>query len=650
MTSAPGLESPSPSPRPAVKDLYIALALGLLITIASAAKPMGIDDNNFLAHGVQAGIAPLDPLGYETRYETWHETALRLPCPPVVQYWLGLGYAILGDHVALLKLWMGPWAVLLAWVSLKLARPWAGLWAVPAIAAVFITPIIFNSLNIMLDVPAAALMLAGVLTFRAYLDAPKPDVRLSLAAGGLAGLAMLAKYSACSGPLTILALAIAYRKGKSGILPGIIASIVFWTWELLVYLKYGHSQFFYSLSSNQEANDPVSNLLSFIGLPGTGAFALALLACLCLSAPSWLCWLLGLASLTGYASVFFIPGSQIWLGGLSGTAFLILFILCLRQSLKATPDADRSITLFLLAWVIIEMVQITVVSPFPAGRRMIAFTVILALVIARAGHLLKSPVTRPGLITLIALSLPITAITWYADLRLTQNIRDSLLSAADEIRQVDPRHENAKIYYSGLWNWQYYGPRYGLTECLSNQSVLETGDWLICVRSGMPSPGLTLDPQNYSRAGTLISKQGISLSFLPNYVDWTSIAYVGDGAIAVDILQTGKRHVPQRLFSKEEMLNLLKLRSEPLPVAATASLLFLAKTSPDPFHNPFADILIQWGEPWLKEGVTSPFPGDSAYTRDLIQTRKADLPPGVADKLLTHQYSDSKPPDNPPTR
>jgi hypothetical protein len=85
--------------------------------------------------------------------------------PPVVPYWLGLGMRLFGDEPALLKLWLLPFVWLFAYSLRALLRRFARGMEGTVLPLMMLSPAVLPMVNLMLDIPAAALGLASLATF-----------------------------------------------------------------------------------------------------------------------------------------------------------------------------------------------------------------------------------------------------------------------------------------------------------------------------------------------------------------------------------------------------------------------------------------------------------------------------------------------------
>jgi hypothetical protein len=133
-------------------------------------------------------------------------------------------------------------------------------------------------------------------------------------------------------------------------------------------------------------------------------------------------------------------------------------------------------TWFLVGWLGIELAAYFVLTPFPAGRRVIAVCIVLGLIACR----LVSRVcrVRPGR----------TPGRWVVGYAAGLGLGLFALDAWDALpeRQLAYRADEAigdrrggRVWTQGHWGWQYYTDRLGMTLIDPGRSLLRAGDWLV---------------------------------------------------------------------------------------------------------------------------------------------------------------------------
>ncbi|MEO5616757.1 MAG: hypothetical protein ABIS67_03220, partial [Candidatus Eisenbacteria bacterium] len=91
------------------------LAVALALTALNAMKPVTVDDPAHLRQAAWWAEHPFDPLGGEAFHYQQIVPAAQVASPPLGIGWLALGMRVVGAHPSLLKLWLFPFAWLLAW-------------------------------------------------------------------------------------------------------------------------------------------------------------------------------------------------------------------------------------------------------------------------------------------------------------------------------------------------------------------------------------------------------------------------------------------------------------------------------------------------------------------------------------------------------
>src|SRR5262249_2049896 len=116
-------------------------------------------------------------------------------------------------------------------------------------------------------------------------------------------------------------------------------------------------------------------------------------------------------------------------------------------------------------------------TPFPASRRLIGFTLVSTLV---AGRLVSRSCRSQRRRKIVWLAvLPGAALgLFFASIDLADSWREpnAVRAAARFIRQQDP---NARIWFVGHWGFQFEAERQGMKPLSPDESQLQPGDWLI---------------------------------------------------------------------------------------------------------------------------------------------------------------------------
>lgn len=408
--------------------------LALLLTVVNLAKPLAIDDPAYLIFARHLRQQPTDPYGFSMLWGEHFRPAIEILMPPVVPYWLAGGLAVVGEQPTLMKVWMFPFAALLAWSIAALAARFATALAPATTLAIVASPLLLPMLNLMLDVPALALQLTALeLALRAL---ERSSWRGALGAGIVGGLAMQTKYTAFA-VVPLLAWA-GYCAGRFrwGLGSASIALGVFVSWEVALLVQAGQSHFLYHLTHPANAGGSwlaaksqlFAPLLAFLGGLMPCVLWWAALAnrrddrrkvCDCRGegrdgrswfrdGRSWFRerrgWIASIAMTgLGLSALVLLPaeaqifarsptGAERWT--LPNVVFAVwggMFAIAVGKALLAlllrrdgTPrHGPSTATAWLLAgWWLIEIGGYFALSPFPAARRVLGVAVVSALLVA----------------------------------------------------------------------------------------------------------------------------------------------------------------------------------------------------------------------------------------------------------------------------
>lgn len=483
--------------------------LALIVVLVNAVKPVTVDDTAYLTYARQIATHPLDPYGFTFFWYTFPENAFEILIPPVLPYWLALGIKLLGEHPALLKLWMYPFLFLFAWSVRELLRRFAKGSQDQMLPLIVLSPAILPTVNLMLDVPAIALGLAALVAFiRATV---RSSWLFALVSGLIAGLAMQTKYTALLIPPAIALFGLTHRKCagiKLGTISVFTAGIAFSLWEILMAAKYGRSHFLFHASTQQPSSEAglnpieafiedkkylVAPLAGYLGCLGIGAGLLAASAlglsrrALKIVACFWACGFFWIAltpahwstisvqsspDATTFVLLFWQSTGSLILFSLMATACLLTFRI--RKTLKIRGNAD---SLFLAGWLILELAGYFVLTPFGAARRVIGLATIGGLLAARAvsrfGRI--GPNRGPSSWTsvfAVAVGFLMAAID-------TFDAYPEKICAERAVAMAEAVNPSAKVWFAGHWGFQYYCTRAGANQIVPGESILAPGDVLI---------------------------------------------------------------------------------------------------------------------------------------------------------------------------
>jgi hypothetical protein len=467
-------------------DAGAALALAACFTLLNAVKPLHIDDAAMHYYAARIAQHPFDPYGFEINWDQWPVPANELLAPPVVPYWWGAGICLLRDNPVLWKLWLFPFALVLAWSLAVLFRRFAGDLAVPLLVMTLLSPAFLPSFNLMLDIPVLALSLASLALLVHACD--RQSTCLTLAAGLIAGLAMQTKYTALIVPAVLLLYATLWRQPRLGVLAAVLACAVFAAWEAWIAQRYGQSHFLLHLRGRTGVSWTRYWALFRGAFHGAGGLAPAvtLLALAALGfSRRWLA-AMGALVLLGYAMLGVVPDSlgtlalqQVIFGffGLALLAAIAAVLWRLRPSQQCDPD-ERRVRWFLILWLGLELAGYYVLSPFPAARRLLGPIVVATLLVGRFAQESSWAAPRPMALAAIVLFGAALGLGYFAiDCCEARAGQQAVAASLERIRN-EPR-PSGTIWYTGHWGIQFYAERAGMTPVVPDRSKLQQGDWLV---------------------------------------------------------------------------------------------------------------------------------------------------------------------------
>jgi 4-amino-4-deoxy-L-arabinose transferase-like glycosyltransferase len=446
-------------------------------------KPLVVDDTAYHAYAAHIAQALLDPYGFSIDWYGRSQPADTVLAPPVMPYWWALGIRLFGDNPVAAKIWLWPWCLILAAAVHFLARRYCGeRVATPVTWMIVLSPSVLPSLNLMLDVPALALVLASLAVFLA--TAGLNRAWGAITAGVLAGLAMQTKYTALVAPIEICLAAWtstdrARELRRAGVAAAMAAS-VFFGWELFVAARYGQSHFFYHGAHDPEGWLRRSGLISpLVGLLGSVATPVAILG-LAIGRSSYVRMFAaaGLVA-TGFAVVAVVPRAEdtLWtptavVFGLLGVGVLAVVSAAIFQTFR-DPKRTRD-DQFLVGWLAIELAAYFILTPWPAVRRVIGIVVPMTMLVARRAHVAGIPIGRIwfAVTCSVGLGLFFEAI----DIENACIERDAVATIDARIRESGP---NPRVGFVGHRGWQYYAERAGWRHIRVEGPEFGEIDWLV---------------------------------------------------------------------------------------------------------------------------------------------------------------------------
>lgn len=450
------------------KFFYHPFTVALILTGLNALKPVAVDDTAYLTIARHIASSPLDPYGFELFWYSKPEPAMEILAPPVVPYWLAAGIAIFGEHVWILKLWLFPFLLILCYSVRNLSQRFAPGTEHSLIPLIGFSGYILPLIGFMLDIPATAFGLAAIALFS------REKVSSTILAGICIATAMQTKYTAIVLPAVIVWYGIQFKRWKSAFGAVAISLAFFAAWELFLFAKYGQSHFFYHVRSESSTDGWLETKLG-LALP-----LITQLGGLAVSGLFWtlnrsmkkskLLALISIAVTFGFATVAMLPEKpSVGVAQVFFPLLGIVFLIVVLTNFSKSQFQDSGFC-FLAGWLLIEIAAYFILTPFPAGRRIIGIAIVSTLILA------KSNSQRAQFRSLgfgwfgIGLGLFVFAVdAWDARPEM------ELAQKADAII----KGQGGNKWFNGHWGFQYYCERAGMKPVVPDQSLLEPGDWLV---------------------------------------------------------------------------------------------------------------------------------------------------------------------------
>lgn len=480
------------------------LGLAVLLTSINMAKPLVIDDTAYVLFARQITVHPTDPYGFDLLWYHQSQPAMTVLAPPVIPYWLALEQRVFGENPTLWKLGLFPFAWLLTASVASLVRRFAPSFSIPLTLMMVLSPVVLPGFNLMLDVPALALMLAGIVVFFRSLDRPRT---LSLIlAGVLLGLAMQTKYTALLGPGVVLWAGWTHGRLRDGMITSGLAVLIFFSWEAYLFSQYGASHFVFhlsgqggdslveSVSRHLKMTGPLLGYLGGLG-QGLGLFAWAAVG---VSRPVFRFLVIGsvlglpLAVGTSTIPLVFMGQGLIIAIGVIGVGIMLLR--------RASSPMDR----FLLGWFVLELIGVVALTPFGAARRLLSPMTVSILLCGRLAEvsIATTDQVRRRWVN-IAAWFGVTLGMGYGLIDLIDAYPEKWAAeqSAAWIRTHDPDAES--IWFTGHWGFRYYAEREGMKPIDPEVSVVPIGAWVVLpdpqrahrpVGQAIEIPRATLEP------------------------------------------------------------------------------------------------------------------------------------------------------------
>jgi hypothetical protein len=328
----------------------------------------------------------------------------------------------------------------------------------------------------------------------------------------------------------------------------LMCALAFAGWEWVLFETYGPSHFLFHLAGQRSDGDYLAKkfallapLVGHLGCLGVGiglyaGRAIGLHRNLLASAA--ILWLLGFAAiaLLPYRDTVLIAnpetgrvklalGSIVW--RTAGTAILLAGAACSgillfrnRHEHRRSPES-----LFVVGWVLAELLAYFVLTPFPAARRVFGATFALGILAARTVSRMQR--ARPERIP----------PGWVVPFGIVGGVLVAALDTFDAFPEkalaeraaafTHPESNEGRVWFSGHWGFQYYCERAGMLPAIPGQSVFQPGDWFVAAlypndsrfmfRHDAGSHELNVPEHSRERVAVFVWQDWLSGTTVPSY-------------------------------------------------------------------------------------------------------------------------------------
>ncbi|MBQ63327.1 MAG: hypothetical protein CMQ19_14820 [Gammaproteobacteria bacterium] len=466
-----------------LRNVYFwATIIPLVLGIPFLNKPFHIDDVSFLAVAHQIVAEPLYPHGHPDE-EGKPDELFHMSSSPLISYYFALFLGQFGDSEVMLHAGMSLFLVMLSLSMVSLAHRFSNndWWPMLFLTS---SPAVVVSGNLMMDIPAAALATSAVVFFVRGCDGE--DWKLLLLAGLIAGLGVLAKYSAI---VVFPALGLyALLRNRPVFILGLGTAVIpvgVWLVQNLWVYKTTHIQFLMALEP--QATTWLYDALNVLVIIGSCSFISIALVPVMFAKRCW--FPLGI-SLVGAALVIFAIGVfqekvqyAIW----CAFGLITLVITCWgvfpsgttgqnRFSLSTLSPQQRD-DLFLLFWLVAIVLFSIFQVYFQAVRHLIPALVPLILLLVRTQErkqLYQGGLAKACLVAVLLLQTGAALWVGKADYAYADSYR-SFVSGFSDAQAGDP----AQIWYVGDWGFLHYAEGAGWRRLQNDGSEPAPGDLLV---------------------------------------------------------------------------------------------------------------------------------------------------------------------------
>jgi hypothetical protein len=469
--------------------------LTLLCLLPFSGRAFHVDDTLFVWAAQQIAKHPLDPYGFRLIWDKYDLPMAEITQnPPLVSYYEALigctaGWSERALHLGSL---LAPLALVLG--TYRLARGLTGMPLLAALATLLTPAVLVSASSVMCDTMMVALWVWAAVFWIEGIEAPRP--LFLMAAGLLVSAAVLAKYfgMALVPLLLVYGLAKTRRVGNWALYMMIpivaLAGYEFWTAQL-----YGHGLLSraaeFARFQREYAKEPLL-ATALVGASFTGGCALPAL----LFAPFlWSRrWIAGGAMVSGFAAAAVARGEiqlGLQMGGDTALAvrhqhwvlLAVQLTLCIAGGLSALAlvvtdywerrDAD---SIFLGLWVAGTFIFASFLNYTVNVRSVLPLVPAVGILLARRCER-RSSVHPKKMLYGFAGALLLSAVVSLCVAQGDAALANSARRAADVLKQRT-QDQNAKLWFSGHWGFQYYMQTLGAGALDYDASEVGPGDFI----------------------------------------------------------------------------------------------------------------------------------------------------------------------------
>src|SRR3989338_3800485 len=336
-----------------------------------------------------------------------------------------------------------------------------------------ISPVFIPSQNLMLDIPLVSL----IILFFYFLLNKRGNLITYLAAGTTAGLAFLIEYSGLL-LLSIFAVYIFLNKKYKLMWILVIPAGLLLLWSVFNYFELGGIHLLSTNASGYGLKIWEKALLWIIILGSVSPFSLLFLTA----------YLRQRKNIMGFAAILLIsflmavkflmfPGEDNTARIMRNVFFtngMLTAVISLIASYKALTAHLRSSTV--AVWYLAGTILMIVSVPFMAVRHLLIVMPALLLLAERAGFISKN---RLLVITTVLLTIMLTAVLSYTDVKQAESYKRGALEAMNKIRRKYGFNESYNVWSGGFYGWRYYAENNGFKPYNPDRDDMKKDDFLV---------------------------------------------------------------------------------------------------------------------------------------------------------------------------